>query len=131
MIASFIAVKFLLAGERWNLGTDLPGPLPMTAYGFGIGFTGSLMGVSGGALSSIVLPLYGKPIHNAVATSAGIGVPISIAGALGSLLPYNPIEGYTQHNVLRCPGAATQLAADKSNLVPQPSTIPCLQSERP
>jgi phospholipid/cholesterol/gamma-HCH transport system substrate-binding protein len=62
---------------------------------------------------------------------AVVGGPFSIAGALGSLLPYNPIEGYTQHNVLRCPGAATQLAADRSNLVPQPSTIPCLQSERP
>jgi uncharacterized membrane protein YfcA len=30
-----------------------------------------------------VLTLYGKPIHNAVATSSGIGVPISIAGTLG------------------------------------------------
>ncbi len=62
---------------------------------------------------------------------AVVGGPFSIAGALGSLLPYNPIEGYTQHNTERCPGAATQVAVDNSNLVPQPSTIPCLQSERP
>jgi len=41
------------------------------------------MGISGGSLATMVLTLYGKPIHNAVATSAGIGVPISIAGALG------------------------------------------------
>ncbi|HWE34713.1 MAG TPA: MlaD family protein [Solirubrobacteraceae bacterium] len=62
---------------------------------------------------------------------AVVGGPFSVAGVLGSLLPYSPIEGYTQHNVERCPGAATQIAADNSNLVPQPSTIPCLQSERP
>ena len=41
------------------------------------------MGVSGGSLSNIVLTLYGKPIHQAVATSAGLGVPITIVGTLG------------------------------------------------
>jgi len=86
VIASFIATKFLFAGDRWNLGTELPGPLPMTAYGFGIGLAGALMGVSGGSLSNIVLTLYGKPIHNAVATSAGLGVPITIVGTLGYML---------------------------------------------
>jgi uncharacterized protein len=86
LIAGFIAIKFLFAGDRWNLGADLPGPLPMTAYGFGIGLAGSLMGVSGGSLSNMVLTLYGKPIHNAVATSAGLGVPITIVGTLGYML---------------------------------------------
>jgi uncharacterized protein len=86
VIASFIAIKLLFAGDRWNLGTDLPGPVPMALYGFGIGLCGSLMGVSGGAISTIVLTVYGKPIHNAVATSAGVGVPITIAGAIGFVL---------------------------------------------
>jgi uncharacterized protein len=83
VIATFIAVKFLFAGERWNIGNELPGKLPMTAYGFGIGLAGSLMGISGGSLSNIVLTLYGKSMHQAVATSAGLGVPITIAGTLG------------------------------------------------
>jgi uncharacterized protein len=83
VIAAFIAVKFLFAGDRWNLSPDLPGPMPMTAYGFGIGLAGSLMGISGGSLSNIVLTLHGKSIHQAVATSAGLGVPITIAGTLG------------------------------------------------
>ncbi len=86
LIAGFIATKFLFAGDRWNLGDDLPGTLPMTLYGFGIGLAGSLMGVSGGSLSNIVLTLYGKPIHNAVATSAGLGVPITIVGTIGYIL---------------------------------------------
>ena len=30
LIAGFIATKFLFAGDRWNLGTDLPGTVPMT-----------------------------------------------------------------------------------------------------
>jgi uncharacterized membrane protein YfcA len=44
------------------------------------------MGVSGGSLATMVLTLYGKPIHNAVATSAGVGVPITIAGTVGYVL---------------------------------------------
>lgn len=86
LIAGFIATKFLFAGDRWNLGADLPGTVPMMFYGFGIGLAGALMGVSGGSLSNIVLTLYGKPIHNAVATSAGLGVPITIVGTLGYIL---------------------------------------------
>jgi uncharacterized membrane protein YfcA len=86
VIALFIATKFLFAGDRWNLGTDLPGTVPMTFYGFGIGLAGSLMGVSGGSLSNIVLTLYGKTIHQAVATSAGLGVPITIVGTVGYIL---------------------------------------------
>src|SRR5580700_8909433 len=86
VIALFIATKFLFAGDRWNLGTDLPGTVPMTFYGFIIGLTSSLMGVSGGSLSNMGLTLYGKSIHQAVATSAGLGVPITIVGTLGYVL---------------------------------------------
>jgi uncharacterized protein len=86
VIANFIAIKFLFAGDRWNLGADLPSATTMTIYGFVIGLASSLMGVSGGSLSNIVLTLYGKPIHNAVATSAGLGVPITIVGTLGYIL---------------------------------------------
>lgn len=86
VIATFIAIKFLFAGDRWNIGTDLPGAVPMTGYGFAIGLGGSLMGISGGSLSNTVLTLYGKPMQQAVATSAGLGVPITIAGTVGYLL---------------------------------------------
>jgi uncharacterized protein len=85
LVASFIAFKLLFAGDRWNLGNELPGRLPMTLYGFGIGFFGSLMGVSGGAISTIILTVYGKPIHNAVATSSGVAVPITIGFILAGV----------------------------------------------
>jgi uncharacterized membrane protein YfcA len=62
---------------------DLPGRRTMSAYGFSIGLGSSLMGISGGSPATLVLTLYGKPIHKAVATSAGIGVPITIAGTIG------------------------------------------------
>jgi uncharacterized membrane protein YfcA len=83
ILATFIASKFLLGGDRWNIANDLPSVATMAVYGFGIGLASSLMGIAGGSLSTIVLTMYGKSIHNAVATAAGLGVPITIAGALG------------------------------------------------
>jgi uncharacterized membrane protein YfcA len=86
IIATFIALKLLFARDSWRLGQDLPnGPL-MSAYGFLVGLCSSLMGVSGGSVSTLVLTLYGKPIHNSVATSSGVGVPITIAGTIGYML---------------------------------------------
>jgi uncharacterized membrane protein YfcA len=92
VIATFIATKFLLAGDRWNLGSELPGRALMTVYGFIIGLGSSLMGVSGGSLSNIALTLYGKSMHSAVATSAGLGVPITIVGTLGYIVAGLPHE---------------------------------------
>ena len=84
--ATFIGIKMLFARDSWNLGGGLPGRAAMTGYGFITGLISSLIGVSGGAVSNMVLTLYGKPIHNAVATSAGVGVPITIAGTIGYML---------------------------------------------
>jgi uncharacterized membrane protein YfcA len=86
VLALFIAFRMLFARDSWRLGVDLPkGPL-MRFYGFLVGLASALMGVSGGSVSNMVLTLYGKPIHSAVATSAGVGVPITIAGALGYMV---------------------------------------------
>ncbi|HXW24433.1 MAG TPA: sulfite exporter TauE/SafE family protein [Xanthobacteraceae bacterium] len=85
-IISVVAVKLLFGRDSWRLGDDLPGRPSMTLYGFLVGLCSSLLGVSGGSLSNMVLMLYGKSIHNAVAISAGLGVPISIAGAVGYAL---------------------------------------------
>jgi uncharacterized protein len=86
VVAGVIAMKLLFARDSWRLGDDLPGRAAMTAYGFAVGLCSSLMGVSGGSLANLVLTLYGRSIHNAVAISAGLGVPIALAGTVGYAL---------------------------------------------
>lgn len=83
VFTAFISSKMLFAGDRWNISDRLPGRLLMAVYGFITGLFSSLVGVSGGAVSNAVLTLYGQPMQRAVATSAGIGVPITIVGAIG------------------------------------------------
>lgn len=86
LMAAMVASKLLFGRDGWRLGDTFPGRVAMTLYGGFVGLASSLMGVSGGSISTMVLTLYGMPIHNAVATSAGIGVPITIAGTLGFML---------------------------------------------
>jgi uncharacterized membrane protein YfcA len=95
VIAGIIAAKLLAGRDDWVLAHRLPSRFAMTAWGFLIGLASSLMGISGGSLATMVLTLCGKPLHNAVATSAGIGVPITIAGTLGYML-----AGLPHHAIL-------------------------------
>ncbi|MBP7002958.1 sulfite exporter TauE/SafE family protein [Amaricoccus sp.] len=82
-VSAVIAARLLSGGRGWKLRDGLPGRAALRVYGVVIGLLGSLMGVGGGAMSNLVLTLHGVPIHNAVSTSAGVGILISIPGALG------------------------------------------------
>jgi phospholipid/cholesterol/gamma-HCH transport system substrate-binding protein len=87
-----------------------------------IGNTNGFAGTAGGYYDA----------NGVYARIAAVGGPFSAAGGGSLLLPYNPLEGYTQHNVSRCPGAATQVAPDKSNLWTRlPQSITCQESQRP
>src|SRR5258706_9179650 len=82
-VAWSAAARLLLARETWKFGDDLPrGPL-MKAYGFFVGLLSTLMGVGGGLFANLLMTFYGRPIHQAVATSSALAVLISISGALG------------------------------------------------
>jgi uncharacterized membrane protein YfcA len=73
----------LIGNLNWRLGDDLPkGPL-MRVYGFVTGVLSALMGIGGGQISTMLMTFHNRPIHQAVSTSAGMGVLISIPGALG------------------------------------------------
>src|SRR6516225_8213649 len=82
-VAWSAAVRLFLARDNWKFGDKFPtGPL-MKAYGFAIGLLSTLMGVGGGLFSNLLMTFYGRPIHQAVATSSALAVLISIPGALG------------------------------------------------
>ena len=94
VIASFIAATLLFGRDTWRIADELPSGPAMAGFGFLVGLCSALMGISGGSVSNAILTLYGKPLHNAVATSAGLGVPITIAGMAGYMLaglPHQPL----------------------------------------
>ena len=83
LVAWSAAARLLLARATWKLGDNLPdGPI-MKAYGFMVGLLSTLMGIGGGLFANLLMTFYGRPIHQAVATSSALAVLISIPGALG------------------------------------------------
>ncbi len=82
-VAWSAATRLLLAREGWRLGDDVPGGVLMKVYGFFVGLLSTLMGVGGGLFSNLLMTFYGRPIHQAVATSSALAVLISIPGAIG------------------------------------------------
>jgi uncharacterized membrane protein YfcA len=83
VVAWSAAARLLLARETWKLGDEMPTGFLMRAFGFGVGLLATLMGVGGGLFSNLLMTFYGRPIHQAIATSAALAVLVSIPGALG------------------------------------------------
>ncbi len=86
VMASVIAFKLLFGRDSWRVADEFPGQPAMSVFGLLVGLSSSLMGVSGGSVANMIQTLYGRSMHQAVATSAGLGVPISIAGTIGYML---------------------------------------------
>src|SRR5215831_9941207 len=86
VMAGVIAFKLLFGRDSWRVADDFPGQPKMSMFGLLVGLSSSLMGVSGGSVSNMIQTLYGRTMHQAVATSAALGVPLSIAGTLGYIL---------------------------------------------
>jgi uncharacterized membrane protein YfcA len=82
-VAWTAAARLIFGRASWKLGDEFPqGPL-MKAYGFVVGLLSTLMGVGGGLFLNLLMTFYGRPIHQAVATSSALAVLISIPGAIG------------------------------------------------
>jgi uncharacterized membrane protein YfcA len=95
VVTGLIAIRMFFGNENWRLGDALPGRLAMAGYGFIIGLYAAVIGAGGGSVSTMVLMLYGTPIHAAVGISAGVGVIISVIGTVGYAL-----AGVPQHALL-------------------------------
>jgi uncharacterized protein len=83
LIAILVGLRMLLNRQHWRLGSVLPGNPVRAIVGWLIGLLSGLMGIGGGVLNNTFMTLYGRPVHQAVATSAGVGVLIAIPGLFG------------------------------------------------
>ena len=85
VISVIVGLKLLFGRESWRLGDDVPGNPVRFAVGSVIGFVSTLMGIGGGVLNNTFMTLFNRPMHQAVGTSAGVGVLIALPGVLGYL----------------------------------------------
>ncbi|MEN0000783.1 MAG: sulfite exporter TauE/SafE family protein, partial [Pseudomonadota bacterium] len=85
VLATLVGLKLIFDRPGWKLGDDLPGGLWRFIIGGFMGFFSTLMGIGGGVLNNTFMTLFSRPIHQAIATSSGIGVLISIPGLFGAI----------------------------------------------
>ena len=83
VIALVVGLYQFFASPDLTIRSTLPGaPVPQAA-GLFIGSTSTLMGIGGGVTNNVFMSLCGVDIKRAIATSAGVGVIISIPATAG------------------------------------------------
>jgi uncharacterized membrane protein YfcA len=81
----FVAVQMLLNAKP-EPTRQLPGNAGMFGIGSLIGGVSSLVGIGGGSMSVPFMVWCNVPVHRAIGTSAAIGFPIALAGAVGYII---------------------------------------------
>ena len=92
---------------------DLPGTAGLFGVGGGIGMISSMVGAGGGFLSVPFMTWCNVKIHNAVATSAALGLPIAVAGTIGFVIAGLAAEGMPRYTLgyIYLPALAAIVAA--------------------
>lgn len=83
LVAWTTAAKLGFGKTSWKLADDVPGEPGRTIIGVVTGLLSALMGVGGGSIVNLVMSFCNRPIHQSIATASGVGVLISIPGAIG------------------------------------------------
>lgn len=125
VVAGVSVVRLLFGKDSWQLSHDLPGKAAIRFSGLVIGVLSSLMGIGGGQLSNLFMTFYNRPIHQAAATSSGLGVLISIPGALGYIY-----AGWHRTDVVAVARGERSLATLLGTHKPSLGSIPGMQNSR-
>ncbi len=84
-----IALYMTFARAHWRIGPRMPAGVTRAGLSAATGFLSVLMGIGGGSFGVPLMTLYGRPIHQAVATASGFGALIAAPSLIG-FLAYQP-----------------------------------------
>lgn len=85
LFMSFVALQLFL-DRKPKPSRQLPGTVGLSAAGVGIGGISALVAIGGGSLTVPFLAWCNVAIPVAIGTSAAVGLPVALAGALGYLI---------------------------------------------
>ncbi len=94
----FVAAQMLL-NMKPKPHRQLPGAPLFSFMGAAIGLISSLVGIGGGSMSVPLLVWCNKGMHSAIGTSAAIGFPIALSGAMGYVATGLWVKGLPPHSV--------------------------------
>jgi len=85
VLAVTVGLYMAFGRKDWRLANDMPTGLTRAGLSPIVGFLSVLMGIGGGSFGVPLMTLYGKAIHQAVATAAGFGVLIAVPSVIAFL----------------------------------------------
>lgn len=96
LIGVFLLVVSFIMLKNWkpDPSRQFPGLIGSGAAGLAGGFVSGTAGIAGGNVIVPTLLYFNTPVHNATATSSGMGVPIAMAGALG--YAFGQVQGQSE-----------------------------------
>lgn len=86
VMAYLLAAQLFFGRPSWRLADDLPDGAVRAGFGSGIGTLSALMGIGGGTFGVSLMVVYGRVIHQAVATAAGFGIAIGLPSAVTAVI---------------------------------------------
>jgi uncharacterized membrane protein YfcA len=95
----YTAATQMFFGKKPKASRELPPAPGMFGVGSVIGVVSALVGIGGGSLSVPFFVWCNVQAHRAIGTSAAIGLPIAIAGALGYILNNPHAEGLPAYSL--------------------------------
>ena len=117
LFAAFSGAQ-MIWGKVPRATRELPGTLGLIGAGAGIGILSGMIGAGGAFVTVPYLERCNVKIHNAVATSAALGLPIAAAGTVGFILTGIRQSGLPPHSLgyvylpaLMCIAASSMLFA--------------------
>ncbi|WP_050932041.1 sulfite exporter TauE/SafE family protein [Aestuariivita boseongensis] len=91
ILAVTVGLYMAFGRKDWRMGDQMPRGIARAVLSPIVGFLSVLMGIGGGSFGVPLMTLYGKPIHQAVATAAGFGVLIAVPSVIAFLfVPVDP-----------------------------------------
>ncbi len=85
VVYAYVIGLQMLSGAAPKASRGLPGRVGQGTAGGVIGMVSSWVGIGGGSMSVPFMSWCNVPVHTAIATSAALGWPIAVSGALGYL----------------------------------------------
>ena len=85
LMALVLAAQLYFGRPDWRLAADVPRGGRGAILAGTVGGLSAIMGIGGGTFGVTMLTLFGRSIHQAVATAAGFGVAIGLPSALTAI----------------------------------------------
>uniref|UniRef100_A0A2A4YSJ1 Probable membrane transporter protein n=1 Tax=OCS116 cluster bacterium TaxID=2030921 RepID=A0A2A4YSJ1_9PROT len=85
-VVSIVGIKLLFGKEDWVLAKDIPFGWVNNLIAWVMGMFSTLMGIGGGTFAVTYMTLSSRKIHQAIATSSGLGLLISVPATLGYIV---------------------------------------------